>query len=116
MFKKFMLFFAIFAALGVILNLQKEALANTESTDEEGLCILEDEQAQKDLVNENYAYYEKLMKYVTLENGQYIFNKEVALQSGLSNFDVEAGRNLVLFKNKDLNQGEQFILPTVRYR
>lgn len=101
-----MLFFATFAALGVILNLQKEALANTERTDEEGLCILEDEQAQKDLVNENYAYYEKLMKYVTLENGQYIFNKEVALQSGLSNFDVEAGRNLVLFKNKDLNQGE----------
>lgn len=77
------------------------------NVDEETMCVLENEEEMSKVLEENYAYYEKLMQYVIFENNQYSFDRNSAVNDGLSDFDIESGESLIYFKNEEIHNGDK---------
>lgn len=113
MFKK-VLFTLGFLALFISYYYAENGVKADVGVEEEVACPLESEEEISKIVEEQYAYYKKLMVYVTYENNQYFFNENKAMNDGLSDFDRGSADSLVYFKNEEIENGEKAVFEDAK--
>lgn len=113
MFKKMLLSLGFLAFLVPFFYVEDDVSANVDIEDEK-MCPMENEEELSKIVDEQYAYYEKLMVYVGYENNQYVFDENQAINDGLSDFDKSSAENLVYFKNEEIKNGEKAVFEDAK--